>query len=76
MIANLLLAITGATITVVGLICVTVLLLNGHKVPPEMWGFMGSSAGTAAIGGAIAQGASVATHQTPNIDRLYRQRTK
>jgi hypothetical protein len=50
--------IAGA-IAIVGMICVTVLLLNGTKVPSEFWGVIGSTSGAAVLGGAVTQGASI-----------------
>lgn len=71
------LAITlvGGVLALASLVSVTVLILGGHSVPDQIWALLASSSGAAVLGGAVSQGATLSGKGTPNIDRLYRDRT-
>lgn len=58
---SLAITIVAGAIAVVSVICITVLLVSGVAVPAEFWGILGTSSGAAVLGGAVSQGASIAT---------------
>lgn len=68
--------IVAGIIALASLASVTALIISDHAVPDQIWALMGSSSGAAVLGGAVSQGATLAGRGTPNIDRLYRDRTK
>lgn len=76
MINALAITIVAGLIALGSLASVTVLLVSGVPVPDQIWAILASSSGAAVLGGAVSQGASLASNQTPNIDRLYRDRNK
>lgn len=57
---TLAITITSGLIAVVTLVCVTVLLVSGVSVPAEFYALLGTSAGGAGLGAAVATGAAIA----------------
>ena len=57
---SLAIAIIGGVISIVDLVCITILLSSGVVVPSEMWALLGSGGGAAVVGGAVATGAAIA----------------
>jgi hypothetical protein len=76
MIQGLAITLVSGVVAITSLISITVLLINGVTIPDQFWAILGTSSGAAVLGGAVSQGASLASHQTPNIDRLYRDRMR
>ncbi|MDZ4249269.1 MAG: hypothetical protein U0990_04175 [Candidatus Nanopelagicales bacterium] len=60
---SLAITIVAGVISVVSLVAITALLLSGIAVPSEFWGLLGTSSGAAVLGGAVSQGAAIATNR-------------
>ena len=60
--------IIAGVIAIVSLVSITALLISGIEVPDQFWAILGTSSGAAVLGGAVSQGASIATTRN-NDDR-------
>jgi len=58
---SLAITITAGVLALASLVSVTVLLVSSIAVPSEIWAVLASSTGAAVLGGAVAQGASLAS---------------